>query len=208
MVVEQYRSTWRRAIGRPALLALVAVIALGLGWAALRIFTTPYVFHGSLIEPPVPAADFGLTDQDGQPFRLSDQRGKVVVLTFGYTSCPDVCPATIDDFRRIRKQLGGQTDGARFVMVTIDPQRDTPVRLREYMAKFDPALIGLTGDTPTLRDVWRSYGVYQAQRADLGSIEHSSRVYVVDTRGNLRLTFSPDQGVDALAEDIRHLIDE
>ena len=208
MIAERLSSVKRPAAWRPWLLVLAVAVTLALGWAAVRMYATPYVFHGSLIETPVPAADFGLTDQDGQPFRLRDQRGKVVVLAFGYTSCPDVCPATIDDFRRIRKQLGGMAGRAQFVMVTVDPLRDTSARLKEYMAKFDPALIGLTGSTPALRDVWRGYGVYQAQRADLGGVDHSSRVYVVDARGNLRLTYSPDQGPDGLAEDIRQLIDE
>lgn len=198
------RTSWRRGVWISAL----ALAALALAWLGLRAFATPYVYHGSPIDHPAPAADFRLTDQDGRPFRLADQRGKVVVLAFGYTSCPDVCPTTMDDFRRARKQLGAQADQARFVMITVDPRRDTGARLKEYMAKFDPALVGLTGDTAALKEVWKSYGVYTAARPDVNLVDHSSRVYVVDARGSLRMTFPIELGADALADDVRHLIGE
>ncbi|MEK6574172.1 MAG: SCO family protein, partial [Chloroflexota bacterium] len=137
--------------------AIVAMVGVGAG-----LFARPYTFHGSLIDPPVPAVDFTLTDQTGQPFRLSEQAGNVVLLFFGYTSCPDVCPATLTQFKRIRTEMGKEADRVRFVLVTVDPQRDTAERLRQYLTGFDSSFVGLTGTWLDLDQVYRSYGVYQA----------------------------------------------
>lgn len=208
MIADQLASAKRRVAWRPWMLALAAAAALALGWAGARLFARPYVYNGSPIDPPAPAADFQLTDQDGRPFRLSDQRGQVVVLAFGYTSCPDICPTTMDDFRRVRRQLGARAERARFVMVTVDPQRDDAARLKQYLAKFDPALVGLTGDLAALKQVWRGYGVYTAARPGVNLVDHSSRVYVVDARGNLRMTYAMELGADPLADDLRHIISE
>ncbi len=194
------------------------LLGLGIGSALLLVMTAvviysqPYTFHGSVIEPPVRAADFVLTTQNDTAFRLSDQRGKVVVLYFGYTSCPDVCPTTLSDLKKVRAQLGNQADRASFVFITIDPERDTTERQRAYLAAFDPTFIGLTGATNDLDPVWKSYGVYHEKR-DVGSalgylVDHSSRVYVLDTRGNLRITYPFGAGIQDIVQDLRHLIGE
>lgn len=170
----------------------------------------PYTFQGSLIEPPVAAPQFELTDFNGQPFQLSDLDGQVVVMFFGYTSCPDVCPVTLSDFLRIRADLGQQAEKVSFVFVTVDPERDTPQRLRKYLTNFDPDIIGLTGDRSQLESVWSAYGVYQA-RAEGGSqdnylVDHSSRVYVIDADGDLRLTYLFGTNEELITEDVRHLV--
>jgi protein SCO1/2 len=183
--------------------AIVAMVGVGAG-----LFARPYTFHGSLIDPPVSAVNFTLTDQTGQPFRLSEQAGNVVLLFFGYTSCPDVCPATLTQFKRIRTEMGKEADRVRFVLVTVDPQRDTAERLRQYLAGFDPSFVGLTGAWLDLDQIYRSYGVYQAIPAPGPAyiVDHTDRVYAIDPKGNLRLTYTSDTTADDLAQDVRQLL--
>jgi protein SCO1/2 len=170
----------------------------------------PYTFQGSLIEPPVSAPDFELTDFNGQRFQLSTLQDQVVIIFFGYTSCPDVCPVTLSDFMQIRSKLGDQAENVSFVFVTVDPERDTPERMRRYLTNFDTGIIGLTGERSELEPVWEAYGVYQA-RAEGGSeenylVDHSSRVYVIDLDGNLRLTYLFGTDDELITEDVHHLV--
>ena len=197
---------------RNAKVLLVVGIAIGLtlAVAGTMFFARPYTFHGSVIDPAVAAADFTLTDQNGQPFRLSDQKGKVALIFFGYTNCPDVCPTTLTQFKKIRAQLGKSADRVEFVLITVDPQRDTPDRLRDYLAGFDPTFIGLTGSLPDLQAAYHEYGVYQAiptPEPDY-TVDHTTRIYAVDPRGNLRVTYTIDTAVEDVARDVQQLIKE
>lgn len=185
---------------------LVGLIAVFLLLGSQRAYT----FQGSLIEPPVAAPQFELTDMDGQPFQLSDLDDQVVVMFFGYTGCPDVCPVTLTEFLQIRSKLGEAAEDVSFVFVTVDPERDTPERMRKYLTNFDPEIIGLTGERGELEPVWADYGVYQA-KAEGGSesnylVDHSSRVYVIDADGNLRLTYLFGTENQLITEDVRHLV--
>lgn len=190
-------------------------IALLLGLAAVfatRVLDRSYTFKGSLIEPPLQAEDFTLNDQHGKTFRLSDHRGEVVLIFFGYTHCPDVCPVTLADFRQIKEQLGEEAGRVNFVFVTVDPERDSAERIAEHLANFDPGFIGLTGEPEELRAVWDAYGVY-AEKAQAGSasgylVDHTARVYVVDVNGNLRLTYAFGAENQTMAQDVDHLLDE
>ena len=192
---------------------LIFGIALLFGMVAVFTLlgpTKPYIFQGSLIDPPVEAPKFELSDVNGQRFKLSDLGGQVVIMFFGYTSCPDVCPVTLTDFLRIRSKLGNQAEKVSFVFVTVDPERDTPERMKIYLTNFDPAIIGLTGEHAELESVWSSYGVYEA-KVDGGSegdylVDHSSRIYVIDADGNLRLTYLFGTENQVIIEDVRHLI--
>ncbi len=105
------------------------LIGLGLLLVGWQISNRPYKFKGSLIEPPIPAADFELTDHKEETFRLSDQAGKVVLIFFGYTNCPDVCPITLSEYKKIIESLGEQADQVRFAFITVDPERDDVTRL-------------------------------------------------------------------------------
>ena len=194
----------------------VTLIGAGTLW-----FSQPYTFNGSVIEPPISAADFRLRDQNDRPFRLSDQGGKIVLMFFGYTSCPDACPATLTRFRQVRADLGRGADQVRFVLVTVDPERDTSQRLREYLAAFDPSFIGLTSSVTNMERVWQDYGVYREKRplesavSDSGGhshtgenyeVDHTTRLYAVDLRGNLRLTYSAGISAEEIASDVRRLL--
>lgn len=171
-----------------------------------------YAYQGSLIEPPVKAAEFSLTYHDGMPFTLSDQRGKVVLIFFGYVNCPDVCPTTLSDFKRVHEALGEQAGEVKFVFITVDPERDTPEMLADYAAAFNTDFIGLGGRDEDLRPVWDAYYVVREKiesESALGYLmEHSARVMVIDRQGDLRMTFPFGMSVEAMTQDIQHLLDE
>lgn len=190
-------------VGFATILGLVVVYLL-LGRAQ------PYTYHGSVIDPPVEAPEFELTDAEGNSFQLNELEGQVVVMFFGYTSCPDVCPLTLSEFVRIKEELGNQSENVSFVFVTVDPERDTPERIKKYLANFDAGIIGLTGERKELEPVWASYGVYQ-DKVDEGSegnyfLDHSSRSYVIDQEGNLLLTYTFGTQNESIAADVRHLM--
>ena len=191
---------------------LGVVIGLVLVLVIWQVFTQDYTYQGSLIDPPVPAADFELTDQHGQTFRLSDQRGKVVLIFFGYTHCPDVCPVTLSEFKLIKSKLGNQADEVSFVFITVDPERDTLEKLGDHLANFDAGFIGLSGDRSSLEEVWMSFGVYQAKQETSSAagylVDHTARVYAIDVDGNWRLTYPFGMESDKLFQDVRHLIQE
>lgn len=198
--------------GRLGLLGLGIVIGLATVLAGWAFFGSPYQYQGSLFDPALPAPDFELSDQNGKPYQLSDQQGKVVLLFFGYTTCPDVCPVTLAEFRRVKQALGEQAGDVQFVLVTVDPERDTPEKLGTYVEQFDPAFTGLTGSPEALRGVYRDYGVY-VEKVDSDSsvgylVDHTARVYAVDKQGNLRLTYPFGMDVAKMSEDVTHLLAE
>jgi len=167
-------------------------------------------YHGVRIDPPAPAPNFTLTDQQGDLFTLQDQQGKVVLIFFGYTHCPDVCPITLSEYKRIKAILGKRAEDVRFVYITVDPERDTPERMRVYLQNFDPEFIGLTGSRQELELVWQKYGVYQ-QRQDTGSaagylIDHSARIYAIDKMGNWILNYPYGMEPERIAQDVTQLL--
>jgi protein SCO1/2 len=174
---------------------------------------TVALFRGAVLGEPIAAADFELQDQHGQTFRLSEQRGKVVVLFFGYTSCPDVCPTTLGAWKRAYEELGEQAGEARFVFITVDPERDTPARLQTHLELFNPAFIGLTGTLEELEPIYQAYGVYHEKQAAPESalgylVSHTSSDYVIDKAGNWRLRHAFGASGQDIAHDIRVLLGE
>lgn len=171
-----------------------------------------YRYQGVLIDPPAVAPDFTLTDQHGQTFRLSEQRGKAVLIFFGYTNCPDVCPVTLSEYKKIKAGLGNRAQDVVFVFITVDPERDTPERMALYLGSFDPDFIGLTGELQELETVWKNYGVYR-QRQDVGSaagylMDHSSRLYTIDSRGQWRINYPFGFEASRIVQDLLHLLRE
>jgi protein SCO1/2 len=168
-------------------------------------------FRGGVLEPAHPAPDFALTASDGSTFRLRDQRGRVLVLVFGYTFCPDVCPLTLSEMVLVREALGSRASRVQVVFITIDPERDTAERLRTYVGAFDRRFVGLTGDPEVLARVRRAYGVVAEKRTVAGTkaaylIDHTAFVYVVDPEGRLRLMFPFGTSTEDMAHDLRILL--
>lgn len=193
------------------ILAGVVVGLVGV-FAASQLIQPAYTYQGSVIDPALPAKDFELTTQDGQPFRLKDQQGKPVLMFFGYTNCPDVCPTTLYEYKQIAVKLGEDSDQVVFTFITVDPNRDTPEQLKTYVQGFNPDFLGLTGTEEELEEVYDSYGVYhEIQDSDsaLGYlVDHTARIYVLDQQGQLKITFPFGMEIDAMTDDIRHLLDE
>jgi protein SCO1/2 len=184
------------------LIALSAVTAFSLN--------RPHQFGGSFFEEPIKAPEFDLVNYDGRHFRLADHTGQVILLFFGYTSCPDVCPVTLSDFKTIKTQIGERADRVSFVFITVDPERDNPERLENYLSNFDEDFIGLTGTRTALEPVWSDYGVYQ-EPVESGSsagylVDHSSRLYAIDQGGNLRVTYLFGTDPQVIADDVIHLL--
>jgi len=168
-------------------------------------------FRGNALENPVPAPDFALLDQHGQLFQMSGQRGQVVVLFFGYSACPDVCPTTLGTWLRVYDELGRDAKRVRFVFVTVDPERDTPERLREHLALFSSEFTGLTGTVEELDAVYKLYGVYREKEelpdSELGyQVTHTSSAYVIDAEGNWRLRHLFGTPVADVLHDLRQLL--
>jgi len=156
--------------------------------------------------------DFALTNQDGRRTQLKQFRGRVVVLFFGYTYCPDICPVTLVKIARVRKGLGRQARKLQPVYVTIDPARDTPARLKAYLENFDAGAVGLTGTPAEIAMATRLYRVrYEREESKSATdylVSHTAYVYLVDRRGKLRYVFPPDVDDELLAEAARRLLND
>jgi protein SCO1/2 len=168
-------------------------------------------FQGSVLDEPVDVPDFVLTDETGKPFRLSDQRGNVVLLFFGYTSCPDVCPTTLATWRKVHEGLGNDAGRVRFVFVTVDPERDTPERLGLHVNAFNPDFVGLTGTPEELEPVSEVFDGYHEKDTSSGSalgylINHTATTFVLDPEGEWRLRETYGTEAEDLVYDIQQLL--
>jgi protein SCO1/2 len=160
----------------------------------------------------ITGADYGktleLTDHSGQPRRLEDFRGKAVVVSFGFTHCPDVCPTTLADLAQAVKSLGPQAEQVQVLFVTVDPERDTRDVLAKYVTAFDPRFLGLYGDAAATQRVAKEFKVYYEKRkvGDTYSVDHSGQSYVVDRQGRLRLFVRHDRIATDLPADLKTLL--
>jgi protein SCO1/2 len=187
-----------------------ALVLLGL-LSFLLAACQSYQFKGTSYPDLKAAPDFALTATDGQRFQLGEHRGQIVLMFFGYTSCPDVCPTTLVEAKQILKGVGSDADRVVFLFITVDPERDTPQVLANYAAAFDPAIVGLTGTSDELAAVRQAYGVFAEKEATDGSAEdymmnHTARVFLVDTEGRLRLSYAFGTPPGDIVQDIRHLL--
>jgi protein SCO1/2 len=162
----------------------------------------------------ITGADFGtgfeLRDPAGRLRQLADFKGKAVVLFFGYTHCPDVCPTTLADLAQAMKQLGPLADRVQVLFVTVDPERDTPAVLAQYVPAFDPRFLGLRGDAAQTERVAKDFKIYYEKRAGKTpgeySVDHSAQCYVFDPQGRLRLYVRHDRLAEDLVPDLRTLL--
>lgn len=150
--------------------------------------------------------DFTLQDHDGEAYSLHDDRGKVVLIAFGYTYCPDVCPTALATVAAALNRLGDRATRVRPLFISLDPQRDTPEHLKAYVRYFHPSLLGLTGDPAALKAVAKRYGVrYSFVRhgdADAYTLDHSANLYIVDPAGKLFRILPHGLPVDALTDSL------
>jgi protein SCO1/2 len=154
--------------------------------------------------------DFKLIDHNGQPRTLADFRGKVLVVFFGFTHCPDVCPITLSELARALKRLGADAQRVQVVMITVDPERDTPEVLKQYVTALDPGFLGLTGDPQAIAETAREFKVFYQKSPGATpqaySVDHSSGTFVYDPAGRLRLLVGYGQGAEVFAHDIGQLL--
>jgi protein SCO1 len=147
-----------------------------------------------------------LTDQNGQPFSDQDLKGKSFLVFFGFTHCPDVCPTTLFELPEVMRHLGKDADRTAALFITVDPERDTPQALKDYMSSFDPHLLGLTGDQDAVAAVAKAYRVYYRKVPLEGgdyTMDHTAIVYLMDKEGRFVSPFNMRRTAEAEADDLR-----
>lgn len=156
------------------------------------------------------ATDFSLTDQNGVTRTLADFKGKVVVVFFGFTQCPDVCPTSLSELAQARKLLGADGERLQGLFVSVDPERDTPEVMKAYMASFDPSFLALYASPGELPELAKRFKIYYKKvpgsTPDNYSMDHSAGSYIYDPQGRVRLYFRYGSGAQAMADDVKHLL--
>ncbi|MDO5289700.1 MAG: SCO family protein [Pseudomonadota bacterium] len=195
----------------------VAIQAIACSALVTGIFALPACtpnepkFHALDITGADYAKDFQLTDFHGQPRQLADFAGKAVIVFFGFTQCPDVCPTTMGEMVQLKQALDADGDRLQVLFISIDPERDTPEVLREYMAAFDPSFLGLyAGSADALAALAKQFKVYYKKvpgsTPDTYSMDHTAASYVYDPQGRLRLYVRPGTPTDHLRSDVQQLL--
>ena len=198
------RNVWLVGFG------ILALIGIVMGITYVMPKTEKY--RGTLYEPAQSAPDFSLVRSDGSEYHLNQQHGKVVLLFFGYTSCPDVCPTTLAELRKIDSEAANGTNQVQVVFVTVDPERDTPEKIQKYVSIFNPDFIGLSSSESELSPIWKAYGVYReidksTTTATGYLVTHTARLYVIDQDGNLRLSYSYGTATEDIVHDLKILFE-
>ena len=195
-----------RSAARRAALAL-AVAATGLLLGSCGTSEPPFALQS--VRGLLPQLQFELTDQDNRSVTAADYRGKVVLLYFGYTNCPDACPTTLTTLADVMHRLGPSAANVRVLFVTVDPERDTASVLKRYVGFFGPQFVGLRGDGGELTALSKRYRVaYHREPPDHNgyyAVDHSSAIFIFDTSGRARLLAREGDGAQVIAQDLRHL---
>jgi len=180
--------------------------------AAENVATSSKELKSGVFDPPRMAPDFSLASSRDTQFTLSEQRGNIVVLGFGFSHCPNVCPMTLANLAQTYKNLGVLADQVQVVYMTVDPERDTPARLREYLANFNPHFIGVTGAAEDLAALRQSYGIIAKKEVHKNGgtyeVHHSSYIYLIDRDGLLRALVPFGKSADDITHDINILLQE
>jgi protein SCO1/2 len=191
---------------RAAAAILVALLAVGCD--QLGVAKSPFKSI-DVTGAPI-GGELRLTDHNGKPRTLADFRGKVVLVNFGYTQCPDVCPTTLADLATAMRKLGADASQVQVLFVTVDPKRDKPELLREYLPAFDKSFLGLYGDADATRKVENDFKIYAAERPgktpDTYTVDHAAQTFAFDRQGKLRLVMGYGMAPDAIASDVRILL--
>ena len=190
--------------------AAIAALALFIGGCDKLLPETKSAFNAVDVTGAPIGGDFRLADTQGKPRSVSEFRGKVVVVVFGYTHCPDVCPTTLSDFASALKRLGPEAQRVQLLFITLDPKRDTPEILREYVPAFDKSFVALRGDEAATTQVTKEFRIYSQQREGKNggeyTIDHSAQSFVFDTNGKLRLVVGYGLEPEKIASDLRLLM--
>lgn len=190
--------------------AILLLLIVGVIFSVL--FAKPPAFRGTLYAEPFPTAkEINLQKADGSIFKLSEQKGKVTLLFFGYTSCPDFCPTTLAEMKQVLDGLDKEDkDKVQVVFITVDPEKDTPEIMQEYTNRFHSSIIGLSGSQEELQTIWTGYGIFRAEtntETALGKvIDHTVRLYLIDLDGNLRLSYAYSTPYQDVLHDVQLLI--
>ncbi len=156
------------------------------------------------------AREFALTDHTGAKRTLADYKGKVVVVFFGFTQCPDVCPTTLTDLAQVKQKLGPAGNDLQVIFITVDPERDTPAVLAQYVPGFDPSFVALRGDAQETERTAKEFKVFfqkvPGKTPSAYTMDHTAGSYVFDREGRVRLFLKHAQGVDAIVADLKRLL--
>lgn len=192
---------------KPVAISLVIMLGLVVGF----IFLRPHSFHGTVIQSLEPSYDFTLASADGD-VSLRSFRGKVVLIYFGYTFCPDVCPGTLGNVAQALRDMGAKAEDVQLIMISLDPERDTPEKLAEYMGHFHPSFIGITGTKEQLDEVAALYGIYyqKAEGSDATNylVDHTATLLVLNREGHLKLVFPFGVTAEEIADDLKYILRE
>jgi protein SCO1/2 len=190
-------------------LALVLLAALAMTLAACQ-HAEPLPFRLTRITGHMPDLDFRLVDDNGKQVTGADYRGKIVLLYFGYTHCPDVCPLTLAHLHVVMQRLGPLADDARILFVSVDPKRDTPQVMHAYVNAFDKRAVGLTGSPGEIETLSKRYRASYSREPDQGDgnyeVSHSSAIYVFDRQGHAQVLATPADSQDNLVHDLHLLL--
>ncbi|HEX8477299.1 MAG TPA: SCO family protein [Telluria sp.] len=190
------------------LLALLAFAVLLAGCDKVK--ERPVAFQNTDLTGLDYARDFALTDHNGKPRTIADFKGKVIVMFFGYTQCPDVCPTTMVEMANVVKELGPAGKDVQVLFVTIDPERDKPALLAQYVPAFNPTFLGLYGDAAATARTAKEFKVYYAKvpgsTPENYSMDHTAGSYVFDRNGKIRLFLRHGKGAASIVPDLRQLL--
>ena len=189
---------------KTAWIGISAILLITLLTAGYALFLRKPAFYGAAFDSPRQAAEIQAVDMYGNAFRLSDSRGKIVLLYFGYVHCPLECPLTMAHLKQVLGSLGAEAQDVQVVMISTDPQRDTSEAMRGFLAHFDPSFIGISDGPDALAKIYRDYHIVVLE----GGETHSSFTYVIDRSGKLRLTFVPDSTPEDIAHDLKIILAE
>lgn len=204
--VTTRRRRWPRVV---AIMSAALLLAALVGWLGLR-WITPHPYSGTVMQAPTAAPSMdGLVYSDGSPVDVTAFDGDLLLVFFGYTNCPDVCPTTLSQVAAARRQLGGDADRVQVLFVSVDPERDSPESIGEYVTSFDPDFLAATGEPADVDRVASQYGIYFAKGEALDegyTIDHTATLMGIDTEGHLRIVWPGLLEVDRLVADLRELL--
>ena len=171
------------------------------------------VFHGTGVQPTSAAPELILVDHNGAEFSLEEQRGKVVLIFFGFTHCPDICPLTMMKLKKVSDSLSRDEDNVRILFVTVDPERDDRQNLHDFINTYDSRFIGLRGSVDELKTVYEAWGIYRQadKKAPTASdylVNHTNSILIIDKHGNWRLNHTDVTKADNIVHDVHILLQE